>query len=272
MALGSLASLKRSIDKRGLLHPIVLRNGSELVSGARRLESCRQLGWDTIPARRVENMPDDELRAIEVDENEQRLGLADYESSKQRLAEIRQAEADILVLGTKKKRGRPSKGKASRREVTKKTGVTAKVQRNVERHVEIAEAFPFMQKAGWKQYTVLEAGEAIAAIPKREHSSLAVLLDQPGVPPKTAIRLIRNVAAMEKPVRLDIYDRAKSADPEVRSAAMTDAAKLPREPHACLLAALTARRDICKCSRHEEFLAAIDAFISKLKEEKNDVT
>lgn len=93
--LGRLTSLTKSIQLHGLIHPIILRNGNELVSGQRRLEACKQLGWKTIPARSVELLSDQELRPIEYDENNQRLTFADFEASSARLAQIRQAEAEL---------------------------------------------------------------------------------------------------------------------------------------------------------------------------------
>jgi ParB-like chromosome segregation protein Spo0J len=62
-ALGPLEALCRSIVARGLIHPILIRGDGVLVSGARRLEACRRLRWTTIPARRVDSLTDEELRA-----------------------------------------------------------------------------------------------------------------------------------------------------------------------------------------------------------------
>jgi hypothetical protein len=105
--------------------------------------------------------------AIELDENTHRENLTDYATSKARLAEIRQAEADLKAKNAarelftpavkNRKRGRPKKP-TSKRAVTEVTGVSDTGQRNIERHVEIAERFPFMQRAGWGQHHVLEAG------------------------------------------------------------------------------------------------------------------
>jgi ParB family chromosome partitioning protein len=63
--LGNLLPLMDSIRALGLLHPILVNSKSRLISGARRLEACKRLGWKTIPARVVDL---DELRA-EHDEN-----------------------------------------------------------------------------------------------------------------------------------------------------------------------------------------------------------
>jgi hypothetical protein len=275
-SFGGLASLKRSIETSGLLHPIVLRNGHQLVAGARRLESCRQLGWATIPARRVESMTDDELRTIEIEENEQRLALADYDSSRQRLAEIRQAEADARAetIGgaptVSGKRG-PKRKPGSKKDIARRTGVSPKGQKRVADHVAIAEAFPFMQKPGWKQYTVLEAGERLAELPKKEHALIAILLDQPYVQPKAAIKILSTLVKLEAAARSEIYDLAKSPDSEDRSLALTKAAELPKEPHACLLCLIEARRHLAKCRKgHDAILKSVDSFIETLRKESED--
>lgn len=44
--LGDLTRLMRSIETIGLLHPVTVADKSNLLlAGARRLESCRRLGW-----------------------------------------------------------------------------------------------------------------------------------------------------------------------------------------------------------------------------------
>lgn len=48
--LGDLQALAQSIAEIGLLHPIVVTPGNVLIAGQRRLEACRLLGWDAVPA------------------------------------------------------------------------------------------------------------------------------------------------------------------------------------------------------------------------------
>lgn len=64
--LGDLTTLKQSITDVGLLHPIIIKPNGELIAGQRRLEACRELGWETIPVRVID--PIDVIRA-EHDEN-----------------------------------------------------------------------------------------------------------------------------------------------------------------------------------------------------------
>lgn len=64
--LGDLSSLITSIRTVGLLHPLVVTSDLRLIAGARRLEACRQLGWNDIPVHVVDLQ--DLIRA-EHDEN-----------------------------------------------------------------------------------------------------------------------------------------------------------------------------------------------------------
>jgi hypothetical protein len=52
--LGDLQSLAESMDRIGLLHPVVVTPDNRLIAGRRRLEAARLLGWPTIPAHIVD--------------------------------------------------------------------------------------------------------------------------------------------------------------------------------------------------------------------------
>jgi ParB family chromosome partitioning protein len=49
--MGDLASLAKSIQAVGLLHPIVVTPDRQLIAGQRRLAAVKELGWTEIPAR-----------------------------------------------------------------------------------------------------------------------------------------------------------------------------------------------------------------------------
>lgn len=73
------AGLKESIETKGLLHPIVLRQtpqGMELVAGERRLEACRQLGWKLIEYKDKGDLTNEEAQLIELEENIKRQDLS----------------------------------------------------------------------------------------------------------------------------------------------------------------------------------------------------
>jgi ParB/RepB/Spo0J family partition protein len=274
--LGRLQVLKKSIETHGLIHPILLR-GNTLIAGRRRLEACRLLKWKTIPARQVDRMSDDDLRAIELEENTVRENLNDYATSKARLAQIRQAEADLRAkakaeaenvsdserIKKTNKRGRP-KGRdvASQRSVAEATGISQTEVSRTERHVELAERYPFMQRGGWVQHTVLEAGVELEKLPPRDRSELAALLDQDAIPPKTAIGIVRNVANMDATDRQSVFDQARSDDELERRTALTRAAAVPApvDPGLTLLGdADSALRRAAKVCRAPDFKPLIEA-------------
>jgi len=258
--MGRIDALAKSIETHGLIHPIVLRNGCELVAGGRRLEACRRLGWKHIPARLVERMTDEELRAIELEENENRLSLTDFEGSKARLAEIRQAEADAkaeaeeretrfnLEQVSEKKRG-PARTPGSRRDVASITGIPASSQKRVEDHVALAERYPFMQKKPWVQHQVLHAGAELEKLPEAERPKVAALLDQDAIPPKTAISVLETFAKKPVEERREILKLAQSDDEHDRGTALTRAAALPDEPDAGLLLLKDAVRVLDRATR-----------------------
>lgn len=73
---GDLSQLKRSIQEVGLLSPIIVNEQCELVSGFRRLEACRQLGWNEIEAKIVDTAEDKVKKLdFEFHENLGRLNL-----------------------------------------------------------------------------------------------------------------------------------------------------------------------------------------------------
>jgi hypothetical protein len=247
--LGRLQALAKSIATHGLIHPILLR-GETLVAGHRRLEACRSLNWKTIPARQVDRMSDDELRALELGGEHGARKPSDYATSKARLAQIRQAEADLkakaaaeaeLLAVTAKKspqkrqRGRP-KTSDSRRAVAEATGLPDTSQRELERHVELGERYPFLQRDGWRRHLVLDAGDALDKIPETDRSAIAVIVNQPGIPPKTAISMLDRAASMNATERSAVIQRSASADELDRRTATTILATVPPPPDPGLLA------------------------------------
>lgn len=82
--LGNLDELMSSIEKVGLLQPIVVRpveNEYEVIAGNRRFEACRRLSWIKIPCHIVE-MNDKEAFEISLVENVQRNMLNPIEEAR----------------------------------------------------------------------------------------------------------------------------------------------------------------------------------------------
>lgn len=73
--LGDIEGLAESLSRFGQLHPIVLTRKKVLVSGRRRLEAARILGWTTIEAITIASRDSTQLLELELDENVQRYQL-----------------------------------------------------------------------------------------------------------------------------------------------------------------------------------------------------
>lgn len=74
--LGNLAPLKKSMQQFGLMNPIVITQKKELIAGHRRLESARQLGWETIKAEVIQDPSNLQRLEMEIEENVQRRNLS----------------------------------------------------------------------------------------------------------------------------------------------------------------------------------------------------
>ncbi len=76
--LGDIGSLAESIRRHGLLHPIVVKTDMTLVTGRRRIEAARLLGWEKIPATRIDV---EDLLSAEHDENSERKNFTPTEGA-----------------------------------------------------------------------------------------------------------------------------------------------------------------------------------------------
>ncbi len=66
--IGDLTELKSSLQKYGLINPIVVTPDNNLVSGYRRICAARELGWINIEARIMD--PDSSLNFLELEMHE----------------------------------------------------------------------------------------------------------------------------------------------------------------------------------------------------------
>lgn len=82
--LGDLHSLKESIQKLGLLHPILIDLDNTLISGERRLQSVKTLGWEYVEVRIVDIRNKKERVQIEAEENNIRLEFTSEEQERVR--------------------------------------------------------------------------------------------------------------------------------------------------------------------------------------------
>ncbi len=131
--LGDIPALAESIEKLGLLHPVVVTPDNLLVVGRRRLEAYKHLKRDTIPVSVAASLT--ELNQRIDAENEENTCRKDFLPSEgyeiaRRVAKAYKPEADAA----EKKGGRPkgSKGKKGRKSLptnkqdeSKRTGAVA---------------------------------------------------------------------------------------------------------------------------------------------------
>ncbi len=73
--LKDIDDLADSINRLGLIQPIVTTRDNELVAGERRLIACKQLGWTSIPIHYTDELDPLQLHLIELEENTKRLDL-----------------------------------------------------------------------------------------------------------------------------------------------------------------------------------------------------
>ena len=73
-----VSDLKKSLASVGLIHPVTVSEGGELLAGARRYQAAKELGWDELPVHVVDH---DALvqELISIDENLVRTALGPLE-------------------------------------------------------------------------------------------------------------------------------------------------------------------------------------------------
>ena len=67
--LGDLDALKKSLEKHGLIHPILINSKGELIAGFRRLTAAKELGWKEIEARVLDPQKQIDFLEMEMEEN-----------------------------------------------------------------------------------------------------------------------------------------------------------------------------------------------------------
>lgn len=70
-----ISELIRSIDKIGLLHPIIITRDNRLIAGERRLLAWKEITKEPIPVHYIDQLDDAELKLIEFEENIKRKSL-----------------------------------------------------------------------------------------------------------------------------------------------------------------------------------------------------
>lgn len=281
---GDLAGLAAGIKKVGQLAPILVdQNGDSgryrLIYGERRLRAMKMLGRTEIRAQLCKHLSDDELRAIELEENDNRKALTEgerersFESSKRIVEKGKQAEVilseSVKNSAPKRGRGRPPKAAVPQQAIADAIDVPRTTLDEAKQHVETATEIPVMQKPGWRQSHVLAVREQIEDLPPDHRIGINDVLECATIlDPTDAVKLVGNMVAMKPAQREELFTLSRSTDPRERSLALTKAAKLPPEPDPrlnSLEAAMGSLRRASKPFPNDPLTPRIVAAIRELK-------
>lgn len=157
--------LKDSVKENGLLQPIIVRSFSagtyEIISGHRRVEVCKKLGIQTVPAI-VRDMPKDEAVIAMVDSNLQREHLLPSEK----------AFAYKMKLEALK-----HQGKATSRQVVGKLESADKISesesgRQVQRYIRLTHLIPELLKLVDEERIAFTPAVELSYLPDNEQKIL----------------------------------------------------------------------------------------------------
>lgn len=128
-------SLKASILMTGLHHPITVNSEFQIVSGHRRLQACKDLGWDKIPA--LITIFDSEMheRLAHIDENIEAKNLNEKDFEKA-LAERRRIYELLHPQSTKRGPKDDEEPKSFATDTAEKTGISEDKVRKLTKRVE----------------------------------------------------------------------------------------------------------------------------------------
>lgn len=262
--LGDIAALAKGMKRVGQLAAIIVDRGAEkgrfrLIAGERRLTAARKLRWETIAASLRENLSDDELREIEWEENENRKSLTEQERRKtfkaskcelenaQKAGEVYPHDAG-KPKGKGSTGGRPSKYGKPKPEVAADLGISEDTLERAERHVELAERYPWLQSDAWRQADVLRLRKHLDRIPAPEQGKLCQFIERSAAPlqprPEIAVEYAEVMSLKTPAERSDIYRLSGSGDQRDRDLAQTRALHRPPMPDKRLAHIDDALRDL----------------------------
>lgn len=185
--LGDIQGLADSIQRYGLLHPIVIDDAGNLVAGGRRLRACQQLGWDSVPVRQLGTLTETELREIELEENLRRKDLTDHERMKNMLAlaevaaqALREEARFLPKLSENPKGGRPDKPD-SEAKVAERIGISQQSLNRLKQQDAAIKAHP--QLAEQPQTVTIEYARAVKEFPELSPER------SPGLPPEKVVSM-----------------------------------------------------------------------------------
>lgn len=272
---GDLSGLAASIQRYGMIHPIVVDSEKRLVVGGRRLEAARILGWKQIEARDHGELTEEELREIELEENLRRKDLTPYEQARElvRKAPV-VAEAISGKLPEKAPQGRPAKYAAPKEDIAQALGTSERELVRAEQHVAIAEEIPELQGPEWKQSYVLAFKENLERLPEKDRESAKAMASEEFVIPKKAVMILENLANKTGSERDKIFALHQSGDQRKHDAAMSMAAVgkvFPDLRAASLKTVIDELKGCIKMFPEDVLVPRFQAVIAELSELKSEV-
>jgi len=67
--VGDIVSLKNSLERHGLINPLLVTKDNYLIAGFRRLSAARELGWTEIEVKLIDSVKELDLLEMEMEEN-----------------------------------------------------------------------------------------------------------------------------------------------------------------------------------------------------------
>ena len=157
--------LKESVKENGLLQPIIVRSFSagtfEIISGHRRVEACKELGIQTVPAI-VRDMTKDEAVIAMVDSNLQREHLLPSEK----------AFAYKMKLEALKHQGKTSRQVVGKLESADKIS-ESESGRQVQRYIRLTHLIPELLKLVDEERIAFTPAVELSYLPENEQKILA---------------------------------------------------------------------------------------------------
>lgn len=176
--IGPLDALCQSISEVGLLNPVTLTSRCILIAGRNRVEACRRLGWDEIPANIV-TLDEVDRQIAEIDENLIRNDLTVLERSEQfaRRKVLYETKHPETKHGNGPGRGHTEKRGNNFHSFSDDTAAKANVTpRTVRQEVQIAQAIPADVREQLRQAPIADSKTELlklARMPEAEQRAVA---------------------------------------------------------------------------------------------------
>jgi ParB family chromosome partitioning protein len=243
-----IGPLKKSIEELGVIHPILVDQDLNLVSGARRLKAVERIGRTTIPARSVE-MTIEERQACELDENECRSDLDQFEASELRqreIADLYQAEIekwqrDQALIGKSVGANEisPKVAKRLKNRAEKASGIPEGTIRSDRTVMRAVKNYPFLKAWGTLRAIRETAHDLddLGTVARKDLTAVLTAMTEIDLrsAKESAGKIIDQYKDIDRAVYAKIVKRAKSKDREEKQRAVTDALRVPPISDARLL-------------------------------------